>query len=252
VWQDDQPRTFQLAQPQTPMAILLLVEYSEASWPYFNDIADAISSFVDAALPGNWYALATFAHNVQVRVDFTQRTARIPAAFDSIGQPLWSDVDTYDSVDKALDMMSRISGRKAIIFIGSGFDNFSGSTLGDVEKKIEGSNVTLYAIGAGSLFRGMYQQYLSGVERLNLYQAQSFMQMMANYSGGDSFFPDEEGAIPDDMQAIMQELKSQYRIVYTPDVKPDGKLHPVKVKAFEIANDKRQDFKVRVRKGWIF
>jgi len=59
-------------------------------------------------------------------------------------------------------------------------------------------------------------------------------------------------AFPDVMKGIMQNLANQYRLVYSLQAPDDGKLHQIKVDAFQVVNDRRHEFKVRVRKGWRF
>ena len=54
------------------------------------------------------------------------------------------------------------------------------------------------------------------------------------------------------MKDIMQNLANQYRLVYSLQAPDDGKLHQIKVDAFQVVNDRRHEFKVRVRKGWRF
>ncbi len=58
-----------------------------------------------------------------------------------------------------------------------------------------------------------------------------------------------EAAFPDVMKGIVQNLECQYRLDYESRVSADRKLHKIKVGAFQIIDDKRQDFKVRVREG---
>jgi hypothetical protein len=48
----------------------------------------------------------------------------------------------------------------------------------------------------------------------------------------------------------MQSVATQYRLVYGAPPNGSAKFHKVKVEAFRIVNDKREDFKVLVREGW--
>ena len=64
--------------------------------------------------------------------------------------------------------------------------------------------------------------------------------------------PLPQGAFPGVMKDIMQNLANQYRLVYSLQAPDDGKLHQIKVDAFQVVNDRRHEFKVRVRKGWRF
>jgi hypothetical protein len=54
------------------------------------------------------------------------------------------------------------------------------------------------------------------------------------------------------MRGIMQSLASQYRLVYESTIPRDGRFHKIKVEAFQVANDRREDFRVRAREGWRY
>ncbi|GEM_PF-441816 len=252
LYEDGDSRPFRLEQPETPMVIALLVEYSQRSYPYFNDIQTAVESFVKQAPEGNWYALATFSHNLEVQVDFTKQVMQLSNAFAQLGEPMWNEVDTYDAVYEMLDKMERLPGRRVLIVIASGLDSFSSHTLDDVQKKIDAVNVVIYGVGAGSMLRGLYEPYLGAMQEMSLLQAQTFLQMLADKSGGEAWFPKLEGAFPDVIKGIFQDLENQYRLVYESRAAADHKLHKIKLEAFQIVNDKRQNFKVRVREGWRF
>ncbi len=250
LYEDGRPRPFRLAEPESPAAIALLVEYSRASWPYFNDILRSIEGFFEQAPEGQWYALATFSNDLRVRVDFTKLRGRISQAFADLPAPMWSEINTYDAVYEMLERMSRLKGRRVLIVVGSGFDTMSSRTLGDVKRMAERANVTVFGVGVGSLFRGMWEPYLTTTARMDLTMAQAFFQMLADKTGGEAFFPRFEAAFRDVMEGIMQILAYQYRIVYDSQVPEDGKFHRIKLEAFQIVDDRRTDFKVRVRQGW--
>ncbi|MEJ2009168.1 MAG: VWA domain-containing protein, partial [Acidobacteriota bacterium] len=252
LYEDGKARPFKLEEPETPVTIALLVEYSAGSWPYFEDIAYAMQGFMDEAPEGNWYGLATFANDSKVEVDFTKQHGKILQAFYSLGQPMWREINTYDAIYKMLERMGGVKGRRVLIFIGSGFDTFSSHTADDVFRKMQSTNVVVYCVGAGSLLRGRYEAYLSANQRMNLLRSENFLKYVARKSGGDAWFPRFGTAFQDVMKGVIQDIESQYRIVYSPQVPADGKLHKIKVEAFQVVNDRRQDFKVRVREGWRF
>ena len=177
-------------------------------------------------------------------------TGRIGDTFSTLGPPTWDEADTYDAVYKMLDIMGRLPDRRVLILIGSGLDSLSAHTLEDVEKKAESVNVTIYCVAAGSAYRGMYEPYLGTMARMNLLEGRAFLQMLADKSGGQAWFPNEEGAYQDIMKGIVQSLQNQYRLVYNLQIPQDGKFHKLKVEAFQVVNDHRKDFKVRVRDGW--
>lgn len=250
--EEDRPRPFEVQAPENPSSIVLLVEYSQSSWLYFEDIHNALQGFMNVAPEGNWYALATYSHGMSLDVDFTKQKGKIVAAFADIGQPSWNEIDTYDAVYQVLESMDRLQARRVVIVIGSGFDSFSSHTLDDVQKKIESANVLVYGVGAGSLLRGSYEPYLGSSARMDLLRAEAFLKMLADKSGGEAWFPRFEGAFPDVMKGIMQSLENQYKLAYVSQIPADGKFHKIKVEAFQVKDDKRHNFKVRAREGWRF
>ncbi len=247
---DDQACPFRLETPETPVSIALLVEYSESSAVYFDDIDAAMQGFLEQAPPDNWYALATFSKGLHVDMDFTKVLGRIEDAYSTLGQPVWQEIDTYDAVYQMLDTMGRLPGRRVLIFIGSGVDTFSAHTLQEVLDKAEAENVTIYGVAAGTLLRGMYSAELTSSAEMTLVQARSFLQALAKESGGQAWFPNTDGAYPDIIKGIFQSLLCQYRLVLEYRPPHDGKLHKLKVEAFQLTDDRRKDFKVRVREGW--
>ena len=250
--EEDRPRSFRLEQPETPSTIALLVEHSRSSWFYYSDIFSAMQGFLNVAPEGNWYALATFSHNLQIDVDFTKLKGKLASAFAELGQPAWNEVDTYDAVHNLLDKMERLPGRRVLIVIGSGFDSFSSYTLDEVQKRLESANVLVYGVGAGSMLRGQYEPYLGSSARMDLLRAEAFLRMLADKSGGQAWFPRFEAAFQGVLQGVMQMLQFQYKMVYASQIPADGKFHKIKVEAFRVVDDERHDYKVRVREGWRF
>jgi Ca-activated chloride channel homolog len=252
LFEDGQSRDFRLAEPEQPVSVALLVEYSQGSRLYFGDIQTAVHGFVKEAPEGNWYALATFSKDTEVHVDFTKLGGRLLEAFSDLGQPMWNEVNTHDAVYEVLDVLGRLPGRRVLILVGSGLDTFSERTLDQVRKKMQATNVTVYGVAAGSEFRGTYQAYLNSSAQISLLHAESYMRMLATESGGEAWFPRFVSAYRGVMKAIVQDLAFQYRLVYTPQVARDGKFHKIAVEAFQVVNDKRRHFKVLTRSGWRF
>lgn len=252
IYEDGKAVEFKLEAPEKPVSVALLVEYSRGSATYFNDIEASIRGFMNVAPEGNWYGLATFSQKLEINVDFTKLHGKIAEAFVSLGQPMSREINTYDAVYDMLEAMRRHAGRGALIVIGSGLNSFSAHTLDDVRKQVQSSNITVFGVGTGSAFRGQYSAYLSSHHRTTLLQAENFLRMLANESGGEAWFPKFEQAFPGVIAGIMQVLDFQYRLVYTPHAQGNGKFHKIKVEAFHIVNDKRQNFKALARAGLQF
>ena len=237
-----------LEKPETPASIALLVEYSNSTGYYLDDIEAAINGFMKYAPEGHWYGLATYSQGLTINQDFTSLTGEVANAYAGLGPPMWNEINTYDAIYEMLDKMGRLPGRRILIVVGAGVDTFSEHNLDDVRKKLEEVNVVVFVAGAGSPFRGPYDLGNSG--RLTLLQANAFLQMLADKSGGFAWFPNQFSAFPDVIQGAMQSIETQYRLVYQSPIRPAGKFHKIKVEAFRIVNDKREDYQVLVRSGW--
>ncbi len=250
LYEDGRPVAFRLERPETPMLVTLLVERSRSSWFYPNDLDGVVQAFLDAAPEGHWYSLVTFSHGLEVAVDFTRQIGELRAAYSGLAAPMWQDIDTYDAIYDTLEKLELLGGRRVRIFIGSGLDTLSGRTLGDVEHKIESVNVTVFAAGAGSSLRGIYEPNLATTARMDLVQAEAFLNMLARKSGGQAWFPKFETAYRDVARAVFTTLENQYRLVKETSLPRDRKFHRLRVEAFQIADDKPRDFRVRVPEGW--
>lgn len=248
--EDGKSREFRLEKPEEPAAIAFLVEYSRSSSYFMEDISYALDGFQAHAIEGHWYALATYANRLEVHTDFTRLLGEVTQAYSQLGPPTWSEINTYDAVYEMLDKMGRLPGRRILVVIGSGMDTFSQHSLDDVQKRIEADNVTVFAAGLGSMLRGSYSPYMSSSGQLDLMQAQAFLQMLAKKSGGFSWFPNMPNTFHDVTEGIIQSVATQYRIVYDTKIKGSGKFRKIKVEAFQVADDKRTNFKVLVREGW--
>jgi VWFA-related protein len=250
LYADGRPAPFRLEKPEEPASIALLVEYSRSSGYYIEDLDAAMRGFLKNASGGNWYALATYSQGLTINADFTRMTGEIVDAYSGLGPPTWNEINTCDAVHEMLDKMGRLPGRRVLIVVGSGIDTFSEHTLDDVKKKIEATDVVVFAAGAGAQFRGAYEAYPGEGVRMSLLQAQSFLRMPADSSGGFAWFPNHFDAFPDVIRGAMQSIECQYRLVYQSPLRLSGKFQKIRVEALRIVNDKREDFKVLVRSGW--
>jgi hypothetical protein len=85
---------------------------------------------------------------------------------------------------------------------------------------------------------------------MSVIQARSYLQMLAAKSGGFAWFPVHFNAFHDVIEGMMQSIATQYRLVYFTRVIGSGKFHKIKIEAFNVVNDKRENFKVLAREGW--
>jgi VWFA-related protein len=247
VFLDGRGQEFALEVAETPASVVLLVEQGPGS--YWTDIRSAIEGFLEYASKEHWYALVTFNRETRVARDFTKGKSGIASGFSEVPQSQWDEIATYDALANTLDTISRLPGRRVIIFVGSGLDTFSGHGFGDVEKRLESTDVVVFSVGTGIAQNTDSPSYSNMFHDLELLQARSFHRMLADKSGGEAWFPGFDPAFRSAMQRLFQDLSTQYKLVVKETIPADSRFHKVKVEAFTILNDKRKSFKVRVREG---
>jgi VWFA-related protein len=250
VFFDGRGQEFALVAAETPASVVLLVEHGPQSGSYWPDIRAAIAGFIEYAPKEHWYALVTFDRETRIVQDFTKDKSRIPAAFSEMPRSQWGEIATYDALASTLEMVSRLPGRRVIVFVGSGLDTFSRHGFGDIETMLESTDAMVFSVGTGISRTMDSPSYPNMFYDLELLQARSFLRMLADKSGGDTWFPAFEPAFRTVMNRLFEELTTQYKLVVKGSIPDDNRFHKVKVEAFTFTNDKRKGFKVRTRLGF--
>jgi VWFA-related protein len=135
--------------------------------------------------------------------------------------------------DKLLDVSrGQEPVRKAMVLISDGEDNQSHAYLDDAIKECQRAETIIYAISTNvspSRDRG-----------------DDTLQKMAEATGGRAFYPKSIEDMPISFQAIQDELRSQYALVYKPaDFKDDGSFRTI----YLFCLDRR--YLVRALKGYF-
>ena len=252
VYENGEARKVVRAEPAGPASIVILVENSLHSWRFLNDVRSAMRGFLKAVPEGagHSYALVTYEQQPVVEESLTQEIGRIEAAFADVKQSAWGRTDTYDAIYRVVDEMETLPGRRVLLFVGFGYDAFSRHTLGELQRKIEASNLQVYGVATGSDLRRLQQIYPDRPEPLDLRHGEMLIRMMARRSGGKWFCPSCEADYIDSMRDTMATIDRQYRIEYERGEALDPGFYKLKIEAFRIVGDVRTDFKVLARDGW--
>ncbi len=131
---------------------------------------------------------------------------------------------------RAVDMLGRQIGRKALVVFSDGEDQGSHVSLEDVERKLQASDVTLYIIAQG---RGISQDYL-----------RKTMQRLTVPTGGRTFTTDSIDQLHEAFEDLLEELSNQYLLGYQPtNATRDDTWREIKVQVDGYPN-------VRARQGY--
>jgi VWFA-related protein len=243
-----------------PITVCMLIEFSSRSWVHLYLALEYSYQFLALMQPQDWVAVVEYDMKPHILTDFTQDRSTVRAALDTLRIPGFEEANFFDALSYTIDRMKDIPGRKAIIPIvggtGSrilgtnGIDTFSKITYEDMLKIAKGSDTPIYPITTLE-WMDVRNPYGGGI---NYVTAETQLKYIAQYSGGQAYFPRFEAEIPSDYQQIAQQLRTEYSIGFIPsNPAKDGKYHKLKVELVDsdgsplrIVNEKGKPVKYRL------
>ena len=146
----------------------------------------------------------------------------------------------YDAVYLGVEKAARGTYQKrAILLISDGEDNDSRYSFRELRRRLQESDVIIYAIGTGANF----------LPRKGSLSGRDTLEELASVSGGKAFFPNGVSGMNEAFEQIALELRHQYSIGYRPtDFSLNGRWHRVKVKVSPGPGSQR--LFVRSRQGY--
>ncbi len=226
-----------------PITIVVLMEYSAASYNYFaSKSAQWSTEFLSHLEPRDWVSLVTFDMKPKVQVDFTHRQYDVRDAIASLGFPQFQEVNLYDALIDTLDKLERVRGRKSVLILATGLNSFSAANFDQVRDRVKRSDAVIFCIG---LAEGEYVRY-SGID-MSYLQGKNALTTFAQQTGGLALFPRFEGELPDIFRSVVGFLRSEYTLAFRPSQENrDGRYHRLSV---EIVGPDGAPLKVTDEKG---
>jgi VWFA-related protein len=218
---------------QKPITAVLLLEFAANSWAFIQDMQQGSYVFFKQLRPEDYIAVVTYDLRTHILTDFTKDKTITADALRSLTIPGFSDTNEFDALYETLDRLTRIDGRKYIILISSGRDTFSKLTLDKILKKVkETPNVTIYTVSTGGMARELADARgrMGGMARMDYLQADNQMRTFSSLTGGQSYFPIFQGALPEVFNSINASIRNQYVLTYHPtNTAQDGTYRKIKV-----------------------
>ena len=217
---------------QKPITAVLLLEFAATNYWFINDMQQASYSFFRSLKPDDYIAVVTYDLRTHILTDFTKNREVTAEALQSLQVPGFSDTDEFDALYETIDRLNRIDGRKYIILISSGRDTFSHITLDQMLAKIKSTkDITIYTVSTGGFVREMASNRMRGGGReIDYLQADNQMRTFASLTGGQSYFPIFQGALPEVFGDINASIRNQYVLTYHPtNPAQDGTYRKIKV-----------------------
>ena len=229
VLEDGKPQTVShFTSENVPLELITAVDISGSMTPSMAKLKRAVKEFLGAVPSRHQVTLLGFNDAIFALTRRTTDPNERVRAVDRL-QP-WGATALYDVLLRGTDMLGRQVGRKAVVIFTDGEDQGSHVALGDVERRLQTSDVTLYIIGQG---RGVSQEYLRKV-----------MVQLTSPTGGRSFFTESIDELQTAFDELLDELSNQYLVGYQPsNTKRDDKWREIKVVVDGYTN-------VRARQGY--
>jgi VWFA-related protein len=245
------------APTSAPITIVVLMEYSAASYNYFaGKAADWGTAFLSHLEPRDWVALTTFDLRSKVQVDFTHNQYEVRDGIAQLGYPQFREVNLYDALGDTLDRLNGVRGRKAVLLLATGLDTFSATTLDEIYDRLRRTDATVFCIG---LAEAEYTRY--GGSSMTYLQGKNALTTFARQTGGLALFPRFEGELPDIFRSVVGFLRSEYTLTFRPPPEiRDGRYHRLKVeivgpdgKPLKVTDNKGKTHKIEVfaREGYM-
>jgi VWFA-related protein len=214
---------------ETPLEVVVAMDISLSMDAAMPDLRAGVKQFLASLNPVDRVTLVAF--NTEPFV-LTRREAD-PAVRERAVNLLraFGSTSLYDVIIHSIALLSRQSGRRALVVFSDGDDQSSQATLAQVERAIKGSDATVFMVGLGRAREARLRQTLTA---------------LAAPSGGRTILADRPADLGRAFGEILQELKHQYLLAFSPATTArDGAWRRLAVETPGL------DTRIRAREGYF-
>jgi Ca-activated chloride channel family protein len=190
---------------EAPTSLVFLQDLSGSMNDKIEQSQQMVSYFLDRALPGDEFALATFANGRgEVEVPFTADTS---ALRDAIGRwKGWGTTALHDAVAWIPDITAEgRNSRRFAVVVTDGVDNASQISPAQAREIVRAAQVPVYVLGLGA-----GSPYALTPEGKKLYRYADILNMLALTTGGRYYPIQQPGDGAKALAAISNDLRHQY------------------------------------------
>jgi len=211
----------------SPLSVLLLLEYSRVSQYLLTAILRPAAIFVTQVMqPGDYAAVVAFDVRPRVLQDFTRQRQALLNTVDMLDRsvPASSESNLFDAIAFSLQGgelegveyggLTGVKGRTGLIVVATGIDTFSRVNFDQARRIAANSGVPIYSVGVGELAFIRAEPYLGGLQRMTYLQARNSLETLSRESGGRCYLVRFEGALDDVLESIGAMLRLQYALTY--------------------------------------
>jgi VWFA-related protein len=217
----------------TPITVLLLLDSSASVRSHQEEVQKDANRFISKLRKGDQARVGFFHNTVVFGPRFTDDMDEHIAMINRM-RPQRS-THLYDALVSALQELSVVPDRKALLVFTDGADEGSKATKEDALEAARRSQASVYSIG---LMGWSFEEGMNTNQKL--------LTQIAEYTGGRAFFPRKKKEMRKAFDRIRDELHRTYRIAYSPQKNADE----VAWHSVEVRLAKRKNLVVRTRLGY--
>jgi VWFA-related protein len=194
---------------QAPVSLGIVFDASGSMRNKIDISFSAVDQFLKSSLPGDEFFLLQFSDVPELRLPFTRNTDEIMNSLTHVQPQGWTAM--FDAIHLAVNQMKLARNpRKALLILSDGGDNNSRYSGGEIINLLREADVRVYAIG--------------------LFDNARYLKKAADDTGGAMVAVHNAADLPDAVDRLSVQLRSQYLLGYYPaQAEKDGKFHRVKV-----------------------
>ena len=198
-----------LFREEGPVSVGFIFDSSSSMRKRMDRSIAAIQQFLVNTAKGDEYFLVKFADRASLVQGFTSEPADIVSRLSSLQPDGWTAL--LDAIYLGVQQMKMAkNSRRALFVLTDGGDNSSRYTESEMVNLIRESDVRIFAIG--------------------LFERPRFLEKIAAESGGKAYLAHNLKDLPETVDRLSNELRSQYVLgYYTNNPDNDGKYRKVKV-----------------------
>lgn len=230
VFEDERPqRVATITSEDSPLDLIVAVDISGSMEDALDEVKVAVKQLLAKLRPGDAVTLLGFNDTTFVVAEREKNQQTREAAVDLLSA--WGGTALYDATFRALDLVTRQTGRKGVVIFSDGDDRNSLMTREAAMARVQSSDAMLYTIGFGAgatvpKLRGSLEHY-------------------ARATGGRPFFPRQLKELDGVFDEIIADLAHQYVLSYAPsNLKRDDSWRNIKVRV------RNGQYDVRARRGY--
>lgn len=233
-------------QEDVPTTIGLVLDISGSMRSKMSMVNEAVKLFLEASHPENELFLIEFDDEIVLEETFTRDVEDIRDAVDNIvprgGTALYDAI--FLAADKAHD---GIEPKKVMVVFTDGQDKDSYYKHEELLEKIQESDVQIHIVAfldwdlsTARPFFGIFKSQKEKIKRK--------IAAIAEFTGGEAFFPEDVVQLKGVFESIARELRNQYRLAYvSSNHARDGSWRDIDV---SVDGAKEKGWKVRAKRGY--